>query len=71
MNGTYIILTGGKIMADNNVVLDVLKKAGKPLKSSEIAELAKLDPAECGKIIKALKKEGKVVSPKNCYYAVA
>jgi DNA-binding IclR family transcriptional regulator len=54
-----------------NKVLEAMKKAGKPLKTAEIAELAKLDKDEVAKIIKTLKKEGAVVSPKNCYYAVA
>jgi DNA-binding IclR family transcriptional regulator len=54
-----------------NKVLEAMKKAGKPLKTAEIAELAKLDKDEVTKIIKTLKKEGAVVSPKNCYYAVA
>ncbi|GHV16973.1 MarR family transcriptional regulator [Spirochaetia bacterium] len=58
-------------MAADTQVLETLKKAGKPLKSAEIAELAKIDKAEVDKAIKALKKEGAVVSPKACYYTVA
>jgi DNA-binding IscR family transcriptional regulator len=52
-------------------VLEVMRKAGKPLKTAEIADLAKLDKDEVAKIIKSLKKDGAIVSPKNCYYAVA
>jgi DNA-binding IclR family transcriptional regulator len=54
-----------------NKVLEALKKAGKPLKTAEIAELTKLDKDEVSKIIKTLKKDGAIVSPKNCYYSVA
>ncbi len=52
-------------------VFEVLKKAEKPLKSKEIAELTGLDKKEVDKAIKLLKKEGKIISPKRCYYAPA
>lgn len=55
-------------------VLDAMKKAGKPVKGAEVAEVAEatgIDPKEIGKIIAALKKAGKVTSPKVCYYAPA
>jgi len=51
-------------------VLEVLKNAGKPLKTAEIAELAGMDNKEVSKIIKKLKEEGKVKSPKRCYYSL-
>ncbi|WP_048147754.1 helix-turn-helix domain-containing protein [Palaeococcus ferrophilus] len=53
------------------MVFKVLKDAGRPLKSAEIAELAGLDKKEVDKAIRKLKKEGKVISPKRCYYAPA
>ncbi|AMQ17848.1 HTH domain-containing protein [Thermococcus peptonophilus] len=53
------------------LVFKVLKEASRPLKSAEIAELAGLDKKEVDKAIKKLKKEGKIVSPKRCYYAPA
>jgi len=46
-----------------------MQKAGKPLRSGEIAELTGLDKKEVEKAIKKLKKEGKIESPKRCYYA--
>ena len=58
-------------MAANEQVLEALKKAGKPLKSAEIATATGLDSKEVAKIIKALKKDGAITSPKNCYYSVA
>ncbi|NJE30704.1 HTH domain-containing protein [Thermococcus sp. 18S1] len=58
-------------MAEVELVFKVLKEAGKPLKSKEIAELAGIDKKEVDKAIKVLKKEGKIVSPKRCYYAPA
>ncbi|WP_457751514.1 MarR family transcriptional regulator [Thermococcus sp.] len=58
-------------MSKVELVFKVLKEAEKPLKSKEIAELAGLDKKEVDKAIKILKKEGKITSPKRCYYAPA
>ncbi|BAD85014.1 hypothetical protein, conserved [Thermococcus kodakarensis KOD1] len=41
------------------LVFKVLKEAGRPLKSAEIAELAGLDKKEVGRAIKKLKKKGR------------
>ncbi len=51
------------------LVLDAMRKAGKPLRPGDIAKLTGLDSKEVSKIIKELRKEGKVHSPKRCYYA--
>ncbi|WP_345781535.1 HTH domain-containing protein [Persephonella sp.] len=58
-------------MSMEEKVLEALEKAGKPLKSGEIAEITGLDKKEVDKVIKKLKKEGKIQSPKRCYYAPA
>ena len=52
-------------------VLDTMKKQGKPVRPGDIAKLAGLDSKEVSTIIKKLKQEGKVVSPKQCYYEPA
>jgi biotin operon repressor len=57
-------------MPANTDVLNALKKAGKPLKSAEIAAAAGLDKKDVDKAIKELKKEGLIISPKNCFYSV-
>lgn len=49
-------------------VMQVFNEANKPLKSGEIAELSGLDKKEVDKIIKKLKTEEKIHSPKRCYY---
>jgi len=57
-------------MADvKEKVLQVMAKAGKPLRPGEIAKLAGLDKDEVSKAIKELKQEGKIHSPKRCFYA--
>lgn len=58
-------------MSTEQKVLEAMKKAGKPLKTGEIAELTGLDKKEVEKAIKKLKKEGKIESPKRCYYSPA
>ena len=55
--------------AKEKAVLDVLKKEGKPMRPGDVAAKAGLDKAAVGKIIETLKKEGKVASPKRCFYA--
>ncbi len=57
--------------AKEKAVLDVLNKEGKPMRPGDVAEKAGLDKAAVGKIIDKLKKEGKVTSPKRCFYAPA
>lgn len=57
--------------AKEKAILDAMKKAGKPLKGAEVAATTGLDQKEVGKIIAALKKAGKVSSPKMCFYEPA
>jgi DNA-binding transcriptional regulator GbsR (MarR family) len=49
-------------------VLETMKAAGKPLKAGEIAEKAGLDKAVVDKAMKVLKAEGKIESPKVCFW---
>lgn len=50
-------------------VLDILKNAGKPLRPGDIAKELGVESKEVGKAMDALKKAGKVESPKRCFYA--
>jgi Mn-dependent DtxR family transcriptional regulator len=52
-------------------VLDTMKKQGQPVRPGDIAKLTNLDGKEVSTIIKKLKQQGKVVSPKQCYYEPA
>lgn len=56
---------------DKNTEL-VLKTLGdsEMLKAGEIAEISGLDKKDVDKAIKALKDDGKISSPKRCYYSV-
>ena len=55
-------------MKESETVLKAMKKAGKPLKASDIAELANLDKKLVDKAIKQLKDENKIISPQRCFY---
>jgi hypothetical protein len=56
---------------NEKVVLDAMKKAAKPLRPGDVIKLVDIDAKEVSKIIDSLKKQGKVISPKRCYYAPA
>ena len=51
-------------------VLEALKKSAEPMKSGDIAKLLNVDSKEVSKAIKKLKAEGKIESPKRCFYKV-
>jgi len=53
------------------LVLEAMRNAGKPVRPGDIAKSTGLDSKEVSKIIRELKAEGKVISPKRCYYAPA
>ncbi len=50
-------------------VLKAMKDAGKPVRPGDIAKMLNVDSKEVSKAIKELKTEGKIMSPKRCYYA--
>ncbi len=58
-------------MEKTTQVLEAMKKAGKPLKAGELAELTGLDKKDVEKAMDALKKEGKIVSPIRCQWQPA
>jgi predicted transcriptional regulator len=53
------------------IVLAEIRKAGKPVRPGDIAKTTNLESKEISKIIKNLKKKGKIISPKRCYYSLA
>lgn len=55
-------------MDEKKKVLEVMSKAGKPLKSGEIAELSGLDKKTVDKVMNELKKDDQIISPKRCYW---
>ena len=57
-------------MSDKEKVLNSFKNSEKPLRPGEIAKETGIESKEVSKIIGELREEGKVYSPKRCYYAL-
>jgi len=51
-------------------ILAAMKKAGKPIRPGEVAEMIGEESKDVSKVISKLKKDGSVISPKRCYYAL-
>jgi DNA-binding IscR family transcriptional regulator len=58
-------------MENQEIILKAMKDASKPVKAGEIAETTGLDAKIVTKELGKMKKEGKVVSPKVCFYTPA
>jgi hypothetical protein len=58
-------------MEKTELVLKTMKVAGKALSAGQISEISGLDRKEVDKVMKTLKTEGKIVSPKVCYWQPA
>jgi biotin operon repressor len=55
--------------ANAKKVLTAMKKAGKPVRPGDLAKDLGMESKEVSKLIQELKKEGKVESPKRCFWA--
>lgn len=49
-------------------VLEVFKNTEEPLNAGKVAEISGIERKEVDKAMNALKKEGKITSPKRCYW---
>lgn len=59
-------------MSNNeSLILEILTNEASPLRPGDIANRAKLDKSEVSPIIKKLKAEGKIYSPKRCFYSIS
>ena len=50
------------------LVFKTLQSTEEPLKAGEIADATRLDKKEVDKAMKELKAEGRIVSPKRCFW---
>ena len=55
----------------NAQIIAAMQKAGKALTAGQIVELTGIDRKEVDKVMKKLKIDGMIVSPKNCYWEPA
>lgn len=57
-------------MSENtDKVLQAMIATGKPVRPGDVAKILGIESKEVSKAIKVLKKDGKIHSPKRCYYA--
>jgi biotin operon repressor len=54
---------------DVEKVLLAMKNAGKPVRPGDVADALGIGSKEVSKAIKVLKGQGRIHSPKRCYYA--
>jgi len=58
-------------MDSYQAVLDFFSKADKPVKAADIVTATGLEKKEVDKVMTKLKKEQKIVSPKNCFWEIS
>jgi len=51
-------------------ILKAMKDADKPVRPGDIAKALNVDSKQISKAIKSLKNQGKVISPKRCFYSL-
>ena len=57
-------------MDNYGIIVDFFTNADKPVKAGEVADATGIDKKEVDKVLAKLKKEGKIVSPKRCFWEV-
>lgn len=55
-------------MDNYQAIVDFFTKAEKPVKAGEVADVTGIDKKEVDEVLAKLKKEGKIVSPKRCFW---
>lgn len=58
-------------MDNREIIIKAFEEAEQPLKAGEVAEATGVDKKEVGNIIKKLKDEAIISSPKRCYYEIS
>lgn len=61
----------GDIMSDKDKVIEAFKNSEEPLNAKKVSELSGVEKKEVDKIMKELKKDETIVSPKRCYWTLA
>ena len=61
----------GDTMDDKEKVIEAFKSSEEPLNAKKVSEISGVDKKEVDKIMKELKKDETIVSPKRCYWTLA
>ena len=51
-----------------DTIIEAMKKVSEPMSAGQIIDATGIDRKEIDKAMKTLKKDGKIVSPKRCYW---
>ena len=58
-------------MDDRENVIEAFRSSDEPLNAKKVSEISGVDKKEVDKIMKDLKKDETIVSPKRCYWTLA
>ena len=61
----------GDNMDDREKVIEAFRSSDEPLNAKKVSEISGVDKKEVDKIMKDLKKDETIVSPKRCYWTLA
>ncbi len=61
----------GDIMDNKEKVIEAFRNSEDPLNAKKVSELSGVEKKEVDKIMKELKKDETIVSPKRCYWTLA
>jgi len=65
------IISIGDNMDDKEKVIEAFRNSEDPLNAKKVSELSGVEKKEVDKIMKELKKDETIVSPKRCYWTLA
>lgn len=57
-------------MENYDKVVSFFQESDKPVRTGEVADATGLDKKEVDKVMKKLKEEEKIVSPKRCFWEI-
>lgn len=55
-------------MSKEDKIIDTLKNSGDPMSAGQLTDATGIDRKEIDEAMKNLKTEGRIVSPKRCYW---
>ena len=69
-NKNIIYINNRDIMDNKEKVIEAFKNSEEPLNAKKVSELSGVEKKEVDKIMKELKKDETIVSPKRCYWTL-
>ncbi len=67
----YLSYCFGDIMDNKEKVIEAFRNSEDPLNATKVSEISGVEKKEVDKIMKELKKDERIVSPKRCYWTLA